>query len=264
MYNTALSHLDAVLDDRRPFRFSKCLSEGINIWQKEALMFIAFTLIYLVINLGLNIIIILGPLAILILIGPAFSLGYFIYSYRTQDNKHRELSTFFDGFKFSKEIAVSGLLKIVLWYFFISITSRILGFSVLTLSFLDTLKSFSFIQTTGLYIFSFCIISLLVFYIFICTSLIPFLIGFFELDAINAIKYGFIFGTRYYFSLLFYFILAVLLATCGLFLFVFGFVVSLSLFFPIIYAAFEDITDLEGYYADDSEDDIKIDDMFGA
>jgi|GEM_PF-3528492 len=261
----ATNHLEKILSEYRSFDIGDTLTRGYEIWKKDIWSYMGFFILYMIIIMGLSMIPIAGQLATSILIGPALTLGAAIFAYRLYSKDNAEFSNFFDGFAHWQQIAILGIITSIISIILLSPIIFSLGWSIiadggaslLTEGF-DNL-TFSTLSKVGI-----GISVLLLVYFSVCISFAVHFIGFFEVDAINAIKYSFKFVNRHWLWVFLYMIVAGIAACLGMILLLIGIIITAPLVYAFQFAAFDELTAVTEYFnKSDENDQVNIDEMFG-
>lgn len=78
--------------------FSTAYKDALNIFQKEAMLFVVFTLVVFIINAVLIFIPVIGTIGSIV-VQPALSAGYYLVADRIRRGESIRFEDFFDGFK---------------------------------------------------------------------------------------------------------------------------------------------------------------------
>lgn len=78
--------------------FSTAYKDALSIFQKEAILFIVFTLVFIIINAVLILIPVIGAIGSVV-VQPALNAGYFLVADKIRRGESIRFEDFFDGFK---------------------------------------------------------------------------------------------------------------------------------------------------------------------
>lgn len=264
MNHEAISHLEKILEQQRSFDIGPTLSKGWNIWRSNAGAFIGFGIVVVLISMALVFIPFIGQLANMI-VSPALTLGGAIYAYRCHVGEQREFSNFFDGFSHWKQIVIyAAILFVGMTIFFIPLFA-IIGLESGILNMFTDPDNFT-MAAPNMSTMSKVLLTIIVFtmiYLSICITLTVYFIGFYELSAMDALKYSFRFVRPKWWAVFAFMIVTAFIGMSGVILLVIGAFLTMSIIYPMFYAAFDELTAIEEYYAEESlSQDDDITDMF--
>jgi len=256
-----IKHLDNQLD-KSQFDFGKNLSLGFDIWKKGFGLLTAFMLIFAVISIIASMIPYIGSFANSLVISPVLTVGAFLYAYKTDFKLNPEFGDFFDGFKFAGNIVIAQLIMTVAYIVCaLPIIMNVMGYfdfnelidlqdDPIAMSEMMT-DVFSSISKPLLFasILAYLVVGS------ICSFTFLF-IAFFGLDAIPALKYSVKFTTKHFLLLFVYYIVITILAFLGMIGFIIGVILTVTLIYTCTYAAFRNVTDLEGFSNSDESDNV--------
>ena len=115
------------------------------------------------------------------------------------------------------------------------------------------------VDFSGLSSMAFIAIIPMIYASLLVTFAVP-IIGFYGLGSLEALQYSARFCHRHWVLLFLFFIIVMFIVLLGLIGFIIGVFVTMSFIYPMMYAAFQDITDWEGYNIDESaEPEINLD-----
>ncbi len=246
----AYDHLEAVLTERTPFHTSEYFSEGYKLWKQHAKTFIIFTLILVLVQSILTSLP-LGDLANEIWFRHAAALGGVLVSHRIFLGKAYDTQDFLQGFKFSAQIILAHLLLVGIIIVLLLPILLAIGIGSLT-QFADFPLSVPVELLAGLGIWMGLLV-IPIFYVLVLFAYVDCFIAFYNLPALDAIKYSVKFVHRQWFSVFGFFILIGLMVVAGLIGFIIGIVVTISMVYPIVYYSFQDMTQLEEFESLDVE-----------
>lgn len=96
------------------FDFNKYFTQSFKFFGRNAGEYIGITLIFIVINIALSFIPIVGSIAQSVIITPCLMMGFAVFVYLQYFEKQRSFNNFFDGFKFIGNGALASLLIFVI------------------------------------------------------------------------------------------------------------------------------------------------------
>ncbi len=105
--------VQSAIDNGYDFQFGQYISNGFNLFGKNAGLFIGYLLVYFAISLGLGLIPILGMIVSLMITG-ALVAGNYIVADKTARGEPVTFSNFFDGFQSWVPLFIVTLLTIVI------------------------------------------------------------------------------------------------------------------------------------------------------
>jgi uncharacterized membrane protein len=104
------SRLDAISQNGYNFRLGDYISQGFNIFGKNAGLFIGYLLVYFMISIVLGLIPLIGSIGSLLISG-ALAAGFIIVAEKTAKGDYVSFSNFFDGFKDWVNLFLVGLIS---------------------------------------------------------------------------------------------------------------------------------------------------------
>ena len=247
--NRAIQHLDRALRESK-FKFGDYIGKGFDIWKQEAGLFIAFGFLYMVIGFIIGLIPILGSVVTNLILTPCITVGGYYFSNRIT-KRRAEFGDFFAGFN---KIGPLVLVTLIIWIismillapFFAVVGMEI--FNVFTsqepMEMLEFAESFQ-----GWYL----LLLLPVLFIYFLFSFALPLVWFFDLSPIDSIKYSSKYVARHYLLFLLFFIVTILIAVSGIILIFIGIIITFTFIYPMFYAAFRDLTQLDAYENPDED-----------
>ena len=108
------SKIETNIDSGYTFNFGKYISKGWKLLASNAGTFIVFVLILAVVSIVVNIILIIGIIASLLIITPAFAAGYYFLAREADVEGYTNLNTGFRGFNLLGKIIPVVLLKLLM------------------------------------------------------------------------------------------------------------------------------------------------------
>lgn len=264
MDQSAIDHLEKTLDKRLTFEIGPTLGRGFDIWKQDIGSFVGFGFLYMVITSMCNFIPILGPVAGSILVNPSLAVGAAFYAHRIYTNKSTSFNNFFDGFQFWKELAIVGLITLGVVFALLVPLFLFIGFDALMLL-SDPLADSSDLDFDfgPFFIGTMVILILGLLYISLCITFAPYLVGFYGLDAISALKYSYRFVSANWIWVFLFFLVAGIISMLGILGLIIGIFITFPMLFAFQFSAFEELTDYTGYEERLNDTDaVNIDDMF--
>jgi len=239
-----IPHLeDALLTSR--FNIGDYLGEGFRLWKKEAGPFIGFGVVTIIISLMVNIVPFLGMFANQLLIGPALSLGAYIFSYKIyKEYMNPDFGDFFDGFKKASDIIVAYLIYFIAML--ICFVPLFISFDLLNWIDMEPIEMAASLED-GLLSWKLLLFVIPITVIALCFMYSTCFIYFYNLSAWQAVKYSFRFILKNFFSFFFFVIIAGLISISGIIGFFIGVVVTMTMFYPMLFASFKGLTQLEKF-----------------
>ena len=248
MNTEAIDHLETVLSEGTVFRTSDYFAEGFRMWKEHAKSFIIFTVILGLVQAILTALP-LGDLANELWFRHAAGLGGAIVSHRIFLGKSYGTDDFMQGFKFSAQIIVAHLLLVGIILILCLPILLAIGIGSLT-QFADFPFSLPVELLGGMGIWMFFWVIAII-YIAILFVYVDYFICFYQLPALEAIKYSVKFVHRHWLSIFGFFILLGLMVISGLIGFLIGIVVTISMVYPIVFYSFQDLTQLPEFEMSD-------------
>ncbi len=269
----AIDHLDEVYQESN-LRIRQSISSGFNIWKQSAGSFIAYIVVVIIISFILALIPGLGQIANNVLVSPALGLGAYLYANKLDTGAPVEFGDFLNGFKFSGTIIVARILITIVmfllamllfrnmfggnWLSVLTGESQTLTNSI-TEAMLDEDFDLSdyvnFTWMTLVYLIPLILFSFLIFYT-------ECFIGFYNLSAMDAIKYSAQFVLKNLPKLIILTILIGIIAMSGIIGIFIGIIITISMIFPMFYKSFAIMTRLDefenGGDLDDHLEDVLI------
>jgi hypothetical protein len=255
------TNIQKALDQGYEFRLGEYISAGINIVQRNIGLFIAFTLVFFVLNMAASIIPIVGPLGFA-MISPALLIGIAIAAHKIVNNQGLEFGDFFNGMQRIGDFFMVVLITIGLALLLVG-PGLLMMFAPL-LSNLDEFSSLSDVETFGEVIatlttssfFWLGLFLILAGSIYLSVSLIwaPYFVWFYNMRAWDAVQASRKLAAKQWFMTFIFLIVIGLLGAVGLLLFCVGILFTYPAAMCAQYAAFADITGLND--VQDNEPDI--------
>ncbi len=252
----AIQHLDETLPRSR-FQFGEYISEGFDIWKRNAGLFIGFGLLFILMILVINLIPIIGTIAGSVLISPALMLGAYIVSHRTLENENPAFGQFFDGFQFAKEIIVAYLIMMVIYLILLIPFIFFMGTGMVTwyMEAMSDPMTASGMDPPDINLWGLLALIPMI-YVGVCFYYVVHFIGFYKLTALDAIKYSFKYVNKHWFLVFLFLIVVGLIAMSGLIALVIGVFITITFMFPMLYSSFRGMTELDTYYGEDTDSNI--------
>lgn len=256
----ALEHLDRVLPESS-MGVRRSISQGFKIWQMKAGSYIAYTIIMIIAAMILGFIPILGQVVNAVLIAPALTLGAYIYTNKVERDHDVEFGNFLDGFKYSKMIVIARILITIVTYLMMMLVFRNMfgdrwidaitgNFEFLTSEILtEGFEMSDIVNVNGMtYVY---LIPLILFTLFVYYT--ECFIGFFELDAMGAMKYSAQFVLKNLIKIILLTIVMGFIVAGGLIGIFVGIFITASMMYPVFYRSFAQMTRLEEYQGREDE-----------
>jgi len=246
--NAAKARIREIEERGYNFALGTYLERGLNIFGRQPGLFIAFTLVYMVIMGFSNIIPIVGPLAASILLSPCLIAGFYLVARKIDSGERNiEFGDFFKGFDYLGKLATVAVL-----------TSLILAASAIPLAFFGTTIAFSFsfavsygdFSAFPFWIFLFLIPTI---YLAISYAAAPFFVVFYDMEGWEAMKASRKVISQKWFTVFGFSIVLSLIAALGFVALFVGILAAVPIIFCAEYAAFADIMKLDRLESDDDE-----------
>jgi len=250
----AIEHLEESLHSSR-FRLGSYIDEGYNLWKKKPLSFIAILLLSALISVTLNIIPILGTLMGSLFISPCLTLGIYLSCRIIDDDVNAfKFEDFFSGFSFISKVIVLNL--IIFGFALILIFPLVMSIGIGALTSFDSADPTTFpIETIGGSTFLF-IIPLI--YAALLTSYAVPMIGFYNLQPWDALRFSAKYIHKHWIMFFLFMIVIFFIVMLGILAIFIGVFITASMIYPMIYASFKDVTDLDGFLEPEENDDITL------
>lgn len=219
------------------FKFSEYFKRAMNLVAQQWGIFMAFTLIYILITMTTGLIAIIGPVINNFVLTPCLMVGFYIAANKVQNNERLEFGAFFKGFDWIGQLAIFQLLQALLWIGLFILIGLIL-FMYQDNLFLIQTDPEEFIRNFPYWSL---IILLPGIYFAIAWLFAPLLIVFHGLSAGDAMKVSQkIISKKWW--IFFAFIIAIgFIVFLGVLLFIIGLLFSIPLGYAMLYSAFNDI-----------------------
>jgi uncharacterized membrane protein len=107
------SRLNSISQNGYNFKLSDYISQGFNVFSKNAGLFVIYFCAYIAIYIILGVIPLLGSL-VNFLISSSLLAGFYIVADKTYDNENASFSNFFDGFNKWAQLFLTSLINLVL------------------------------------------------------------------------------------------------------------------------------------------------------
>jgi hypothetical protein len=104
--------IDRIIAEGYDFRFGDYIGKGFNLFQKEAGMFIGFTVVFFMLYFVIALVPFIGIFADGLVVMPALIVGMYLVSHKTDIGQRAEFGDFFKGFDFTGQLAIATL---VMW-----------------------------------------------------------------------------------------------------------------------------------------------------
>lgn len=241
-------HLDKALENLDHFEIGDNIRRAFQIFRKSFSRFLLFFVIYIVASLFGLMIPYVGQMASSVYILPAFTAGIAIYCYYLDYGVDNDFSVIFSMFRnFLPIITANVIVMTLLLLAFLPIRSEITGIMENVQSgmadpgeldrLIREIPRGKLFLTIGLYSF--------VNFVFVFVN---YFIGLFNLSGVQSILYSLQFTVRKFPILFIYFVISVILAFSGVFIFGVGVMITFPLIYPLIYSAFTDLTQFDAFY----------------
>jgi len=240
----AKEHLEEALSTSR-FDLGGYINRGFDVWRKGAWSFIGFTLIVVVISMILALIPFIGSLVSSLFVSSCLTLGGYIVSQKITDGEEYNFENFFDGFQYIGEVIVLNLIIFAIGFLLIIPFAMFVGVPFLWAVFTGDPTSLDF---TGFNPSPFIMLAVLplIYASLLVTFAIP-MLGFYKLSSWESLQYSARFCHKHWVLLFLFFIVVMFMVLLGLIGLIIGVFVTISFVYPMLYTAFQDITDWEGY-----------------
>ena len=244
-------HLDNALLTSR-FRLGDYLDEGYNLWKRKPLSYVAIILLLGIASSIANLIPVIGPLMYSLIVSPCIILGIYLGS-KILDNDSDEFrfEDFFSGFAFLSKAIVLYLIIFGLAILLILPIMFQIGLSNIELINQNDPSTFpveAFNSTTLLLILPLIYAALL-------TSYAVPILGIYNLEPWDALRYSAKFIHKHWIMFFLYMLVILFIVLLGLIALIIGVVVTASMIYPMIYVSFKDVTDLDSYLNQESDDE---------
>jgi hypothetical protein len=253
-YDNTIAHLDKALANST-FDLGEYLDDGFNIWKKRAFSFVGIFIVTMVCQKTLGYLPVIGPILYSFVVAPCITLGIFLGTQVIDDRDiDFRFDDFFSGFPlFTKLIVLYSIISLLA---ILIVTPLMLHIGVGNLEAFDvadptTFPVDSLSWTTILLMLPILYAALLVSYA------IP-MLGFYQLPPFKALTYSAKFIHKHWFKFFAFSLVVGFIVLLGLLAFIIGVVITGSMIYPMIYASFKDVTDLNGYLGTDEEEETDI------
>jgi hypothetical protein len=245
-------HLDQAIANSR-FDIGHYFGKGFEFWKEQAGLYISFMLVSMVISFIAGLIPFIGPIAYQLVISPLLIAGGLIFTHQIATKGRPEFKHFFDGVEHAGTIigvyALMGLLSIAIIAPFI-----LLGyFNMDTFTSEDPMMIYEMMSTL-LPLFLILFIVFLLVYMFFA-HVIHFIV-FYRLGVMDSIRYSSKLFLKHPFMFIVYFILLGLLMMSGLVGLIVCVFLTITFVYPMTYAPFRYLTDLDGFENNDETNDV--------
>ncbi len=244
----AITHLEEAYQDSQ-FKIGQYLDEGYTLWKKKPLSLVAIFCSIILISLLANAIPVIGPLLNSLFVGSCMGLGVFLGLEKIDLNEDFRFEHFFDGFKYISKVIVLNLIILGLAIIIMLPFVFHLGVDNLQMMVNGNPEDFpleSFSSSTWLYLIPILYASLLISYA------IP-MLGIYNLQPWDALRYSAKFINKHWLSFFAMYLILLFLMLLGLLVILIGIFITGSMMYPIIYASFKDVTQLE-HFKNDAKD----------
>lgn len=102
--------IERIIAEGINFKFGDYISQGFDIFKKEAGLFIGFTAVFFVVSMVIGLIPALGSVANQLIISPVALVGIYLVSRKLDIGEQVEFGDFFKGFDFVKQLALAALV----------------------------------------------------------------------------------------------------------------------------------------------------------
>jgi len=248
MDKNAIQHLDTAIPQSR-FHFGSFIGRGFDIWKKQAGLYIVFGILFMVISMVVGLIPIIGSIANQLIIAPLLTAGAYIFSHKVDKNDNPKFENFFDATNHAATII--GIYAIYLLCIMLIMVPIGFGMGInvdMLMGDQDAILDF-FTDFNPLVLLSFIP---MLFIVLIFTFSTQFAV-FYDLSAIDSIKYSAQVFFKHPFMLFFYVIVVGLCAMSGIVGLLICVIVTYSFIFPMMYAAFRYLTQLDVYESEEED-----------
>lgn len=238
----AIQHLEEAYQSSE-FKIGKALDEGYNLWKQKPLSLIGIFCLVLIISVLASNLPVVGPLLNSLFIGSCLGLGIYLSIEKIDFNEAFRFENFFDGFQFISKVILLNLIIFALALIIAAPFIFHIGVDALNLMLSGDPEEFplnSFSSSTWLYVIPIIYCSLLISYA------IP-MIGSYNLQPWDALRYSAKFINKHWFSFFALYLVLIFLVLLGVIMLIVGAVITGSMMYPIIYASFKEVTQLEEY-----------------
>lgn len=279
MEDNRLHRLDKTIENGYDFNAIGYISRGWSLYTKSIGSYIGFFLCMILISGMTQIIPIIGPFLQSFVLAPCLTAGWFIYSYKLDNNDNPKFDHFFKGFDKIGDLILANLIMFglifVLLVFFVMGVIGFLGVDF------DNLENFDRFETIPWGLITYVILGILaILFISLFFMWIVPLVVLFNAKPMDAVSYsrklvGANIGGHIGFFLLLLFVMMIFLVLLGIaaaintvvsitlavIIGLFSFIFLLPVYYVIMYVAFEDITKLNEAHEDDTLDHLVGDDF---
>ncbi len=249
MMATFPTQVQDVIDQGYEFRFGDYISKGFDIINKDVGLFIAFTLVYGIINWAAGMIPIAGDLANALILSPCLTAGYFLAARIVDSRQSLQFGDFFKGFDWLVQLLVVALIQIAIFLLIAAPILGTIGWSLFTNGFDDPEAVLTMFESFAPWML---LLLIPVIYFGIVWSFAPYLIVFHDMEAWPAMEASRQIISQKFFIFLIFGIVTGIIAILG----VLGLVIALLYTVPAVicmhYACFAHIVG----FPEDHEDEI--------
>ncbi len=248
MEKDAQEHLDEALSTSE-FRLGSYISEGIDIWKKKPLSFLAILLLLALISAIMNIIPVVGPMINSLFISSCIGIGIYRGAQILESEGDMDFETFFSGFD---NIANVVILNLIIWacaMFLMIPLVLMLGVTNIDLLASGQIDGVDFSHVSASV---FLILIPIIYAAMLMTYALP-MLAFYDLTPWEALRNSARFAHKHWLSLFLFFVVIFFINILGVLALFVGIFVTMSMVYPMIYASFRDITDLDGYLRGDGD-----------
>lgn len=224
------------------FAFGTYIERGFNIFGKQAGLFIAFTLVFMVIVGFASLIPLVGPLAANLVLSPCLLAGYYLVAHKINAGERQiEFGDFFKGFDHLGKLAVVAIF-----------TSLILAASALPFGVFIFASIFSGDLLSSVFPFWTFLLLIPSIYLAIAYAAAPFFAVFYNMEAWEAMEASRKVVSKKWFTVFVFSIVLGLIAALGMVVLFVGLLVAIPVIALAQYEAFSDIMKLD---QEESEED---------
>lgn len=224
------------------FAFGAYIERGFNIFGKQAGLFIAFTLIFMVIVGFASLIPLVGPLAANLVLSPCLLAGYYLVAHKINAGERQiEFGDFFKGFDHLGKLVVVTIF-----------TSLVLVASAIPFGFFIFVSAFNFGETSATFPFWAFVLLIPPIYLGISYAAAPFFAVFYNMEAWEAMEASRKVISKKWFTVFVFSIVLGLIAALGMVVLFVGLLVAIPVIALAQYEAFSDIMKLD---QEESEED---------
>lgn len=227
------TYLEKRLEENRPFRYSDYMSEGTALPFKSPWLFLGFTLVYLLVNLMVSIVPIVGDLLTSILSGIALA-GVGFVSYKLLRGESITFEDFFIGFQHLKPLALVSL-AVAAPFFLTGLVLGYLGYASFLTGMTDGLLM---VESVTILILLLSFIPAMI--LALLWSYAPLFVVFHKLEPWPALEASRRLALKHPFLLFLLLLVAALVAALGILILIIGILWTMHFLSTTLYCAFAD------------------------